>query len=49
MYKSTTKLSNVIQNLFKLKILDKLTTGKINKNQLGKTYGINPTTINGMD
>ena len=31
---------------FKLKILDKLTTGKLNKSQLGKAYGINPTTIN---
>ena len=32
--------------LFKLKILDELTTGKLNKYQLGKAYGINPTTIN---
>ncbi len=31
---------------FKLKILDEITTGKLNKNQLGKLYGINPTTIN---
>ncbi|MGB5243808.1 MAG: transposase [Lutimonas sp.] len=31
---------------FKLKILDELTSGKLNKNQLGKLYGINPTTIN---
>ena len=31
---------------FKLKILDELTTGKLNKNQLGKLYGIAPTTIN---
>lgn len=31
---------------FKLKILDELTTGKLNKYQLGKAYGINPTTIN---
>ena len=30
----------------KLKILDVLTTGKLNKSQLGKAYGINPTTIN---
>ena len=30
---------------FKLKILDELTTGKLNKSQLGKLYGINPTTI----
>ena len=31
---------------FKLKMLDELTTGKLNKSQLGKLYGINPTTIN---
>ena len=31
---------------FKLKILDELTTGKLNKYQLGKAYGIAPTTIN---
>jgi len=31
---------------FKLKILDELTTGKLNKNQLGKLYSIAPTTIN---
>jgi transposase-like protein len=31
---------------FKLKILDEITTGKLNKNQLGKLYGIAPTTIN---
>ena len=31
---------------FKLKILDELTNGKLNKSQLGKAYGINPTTIN---
>ena len=31
---------------FKLKILDELTTGKYTKNELGKTYGIAPTTIN---
>ena len=30
---------------FALKILDELTTGKLNKSQLGKLYGINPTTI----
>jgi len=30
----------------KLKILDEITTGKLNKNQLGKLYGIAPTTIN---
>ncbi|HEX9825668.1 MAG TPA: hypothetical protein VGA80_03645 [Flavobacteriaceae bacterium] len=31
---------------FKLKILDEITTGRLNKNQLGKLYGIAPTTIN---
>ena len=31
---------------FKLKILDEISTGKLNKNQLGKLYGIAPTTIN---
>jgi transposase-like protein len=31
---------------FKLKILEELTTGKLNKSQLGKLYGINPTIIN---
>ena len=31
---------------FKLKILAELTTGKYNKYQLGKLYGITPTTIN---
>ena len=31
---------------FKLKILDEITTGKLNKNQLGKLYCIAPTTIN---
>jgi len=31
---------------FKLKILDELSTVKLNKSQLGKLYGINPTTIN---
>ena len=31
---------------FKLKILDELSTGKLNKSQLGKLYGINHTTIN---
>ena len=31
---------------FKLKVLDELTTGKLNKYQLGKAYGIAPTTIN---
>ncbi|WNH12967.1 transposase [Thalassobellus suaedae] len=31
---------------FKLKILDEITTGKLNKNQLGKLYSIAPTTVN---
>ncbi|MFH4965666.1 transposase [Gaetbulibacter sp. M235] len=31
---------------FKLKILEEITTSKLNKNQLGKLYGIAPTTIN---
>ena len=31
---------------FKLKILSELSTGKHNKYQLGKLYGIAPTTIN---
>ena len=31
---------------FKLKILAELSTGKHSKNQLGKLYGISPTTIN---
>ena len=31
---------------FKLKILDELTTGKLNKPELGKLYSIAPTTIN---
>ncbi|MGB5462831.1 MAG: transposase [Aureibaculum sp.] len=31
---------------FKLKILDEISTGKLNKNQLGKLYGIALTTIN---
>ena len=31
---------------FKLKILNELSTGKYTKSQLGKLYGINPTTIN---
>lgn len=31
---------------FKLKVLAELSTGKYNKSQLGKFYGINRTTIN---
>ena len=34
---------------FKLKILDEITIGKLNKNQLGKLYGIAPTTINELE
>ncbi len=45
MYKND-KLIRRYSEPFKLKILDELTTGKLNKNQLGKLYGINPTTIN---
>ena len=45
MYKND-KVIRRYSESFKLKILDELTTGKLNKNQLGKLYGINPTTIN---
>lgn len=45
MYKND-KIIRRYSEAFKLKILDELTTGKLNKNQLGKLYGINPTTIN---
>jgi transposase len=35
---------------FKLKILDELTTGKLNKSQLGKAYGIAlPPSMNGLE
>lgn len=45
MYKND-KVVRRYSESFKLKILDELTTGKLNKNQLGKLYGIAPTTIN---
>lgn len=45
MYKNDKVIKHYSES-FKLKILDELTTGKLNKNQLGKLYGINPTTIN---
>ena len=45
MYKND-KVIRRYSESFKLKILDELTSGKLNKNQLGKLYGINPTTIN---
>ena len=45
MYKND-KVIRMYSEPFKLKILDELTSGKLNKNQLGKLYGINPTTIN---
>lgn len=45
MYKND-KIIRRYSEPFKLKILDELTTGKLNKYQLGKLYGINPTTIN---
>ena len=45
MYKND-KVIRRYSESFKLKILDELTTGKLNKSQLGKAYGINPTTIN---
>ena len=45
MYKND-KVIRRYSESFKLKILDELTTRKLNKSQLGKLYGINPTTIN---
>ena len=45
MYKND-KVVRRYSESFKLKILDELTTGKLNKNQLGKLHGIAPTTIN---
>lgn len=45
MYKND-KVIRRYSESFKLKILDELTNGKLNKSQLGKLYGINPTTIN---
>ena len=45
MYKND-KVIRRYSESFKLKILDELTTGKLNKYQLGKLYGIAPSTIN---
>jgi len=45
MYKND-KVIRRYSEAFKLKILDELSTGNYTKSQLGKTYGINPTTIN---
>jgi transposase-like protein len=45
MYKND-KVIRRYSESFKLKIIDELTTGKLNKYQLGKLYGIAPTTIN---
>lgn len=45
MYKND-KVIRRYSESFKLKILDELTTGKLNKYQLGKAYGINCSTIN---
>jgi transposase-like protein len=45
MYKND-KVTRRYSEPFKLKILAELTTGKHNKYQLGKLYGIAPTTIN---
>lgn len=45
MYKND-KYIRRYSEIFKLKILAELSTGKYSKNELGKLYGINPTTIN---
>lgn len=45
MYKND-KVIRRYSESFKLKILDELSSGKLNKYLLGKAYGINPTTIN---
>ncbi len=45
MYKND-KVIRRYSESFKLKILHELTTGKLNKYQLGKLYGIAPSTIN---
>ena len=45
MYKND-KVIRRYSESFKLKILDELTSGKLNKYQLGKLYGIAPSTIN---
>jgi len=44
MYKND-KVIRLYSEPFKLKNLDELTTGKLNKSQLGKLYGIAHTTI----
>ena len=45
MYKND-KIIRRYSEPFKLKILHELTTGKLNKYQLGKAYAINASTIN---
>ena len=45
MYKND-RITRRYSEPFKLKILAELSTGKYNKYQLGKLYGIAPTTIN---
>lgn len=45
MYKND-KVIRRYSESFKLKILNELTSGKLNKYQLGKLYGIAPSTIN---
>ncbi|HHB52094.1 MAG TPA: transposase, partial [Saprospiraceae bacterium] len=45
MYKND-RITRRYSEAFKLKILDELSTGKYTKRQLGKLYGINPSTIN---
>ena len=40
------KLCSLYSGRVKLTILEEFTTGKLNKYQLGKAYGIAPTTIN---
>ena len=45
MYKND-RITRRYSEPFKLKILSELSTGKYTKRQLGKLYGINPSTIN---
>ncbi len=45
MYKND-RITRRYSEPFKLKILAELSTGKYTKRQLGKLYGINPSTIN---
>ena len=45
MYKNN-KVIRRYSEPFKLKILDEITTGKLNNKQLEKLYGIAPTIIN---